>query len=281
MKKIAFCFLILDSIHHEELWYQFLQNVDTRKYSIYIHYKTNQPLKYFESYKLKHCIETSWGDLSLVHAQNLLLKEALQDSQNEHFIFVSGSCIPLKHFDTVYSRLDPSFSYFSDSPQSSCFPRCNHALNYLDKKFIHKSSQWCILNKKHATLMLEKPDYLEWFDVVPDEHCYLTNLYVHSLEHELVLTLNTTNVATTFTHWDDSGLKNYSSISQDELTKLLTKDYLFGRKFNKECDLSHLELKNPRYELWLGILMFVVIVLLSLFTLRYLKLKKKVFFQSP
>ena len=30
----------------------FFQNVYTNKYNIYIHYKTNTPLKYFEKYKL-------------------------------------------------------------------------------------------------------------------------------------------------------------------------------------------------------------------------------------
>ena len=53
MKKIAFCFVIYDIINYEELWNMFFQNVDTNKYNIYIHYKTNTPLKYFEKYKLK------------------------------------------------------------------------------------------------------------------------------------------------------------------------------------------------------------------------------------
>ena len=48
MKKIAFCFLIYDIINHEELWNIFFKNVDANKYTIYIHYKFNKPLKYFE-----------------------------------------------------------------------------------------------------------------------------------------------------------------------------------------------------------------------------------------
>ena len=51
MKKVAFCFLIYDVINHEELWNIFFKNVDTNKYTIYIHYKFNKPLKYFEKYK--------------------------------------------------------------------------------------------------------------------------------------------------------------------------------------------------------------------------------------
>ena len=44
MKKIAFCFLIYDTINHEELWNNFFKNVDPAKYNIYIHYKYNKQL---------------------------------------------------------------------------------------------------------------------------------------------------------------------------------------------------------------------------------------------
>ena len=89
MKKIAFCFLIYDIINHEEIWNIFFKNIDINKYNIYIHYKTNVPLKYFEKYKLNNCIDTKWGDISLVQAQNILYTEALKDTDNQHFINVS------------------------------------------------------------------------------------------------------------------------------------------------------------------------------------------------
>jgi len=79
MKKIAFCFLIYDIINHEELWNIFFKNVNKNKYNIYIHYKYNKQLKYFEKYKLNNCIKTSYADISLVKAQNLLLEKALTD----------------------------------------------------------------------------------------------------------------------------------------------------------------------------------------------------------
>ena len=52
MKKIAFCFLINDVINHEELWYTFFKNIPQDKYNIYIHYKIDFPLKYFDIYKI-------------------------------------------------------------------------------------------------------------------------------------------------------------------------------------------------------------------------------------
>ena len=82
MKKIAFCFLIYDIINHEELWDLFFLNVNKDKYNIYIHYKKNVKLKYFEKYKLKNCIETKYYDVTLVLAQNLMLREAYKDVNN-------------------------------------------------------------------------------------------------------------------------------------------------------------------------------------------------------
>ena len=48
MKKLAFLFIIYDEILHEDLWWNFFKNVDPNKFSIYIHFKEQKPLKYFE-----------------------------------------------------------------------------------------------------------------------------------------------------------------------------------------------------------------------------------------
>jgi hypothetical protein len=246
MKKIAFCFLIYDIINHEELWNIFFKNVDTNKYNIYVHYKTNKPLKYFEKYKLNNCIETKYADITLVLAQNVLMSEALNDTDNKHFIFISNSCIPFKSFDHVYLNLNEKYSYFNIAPQMHCFPRCNNTLNFIDKKYIQKAAQWCILNRKHAELMVNSTDYIKWFNysnTVADEHCYITKIFYEKLEDEIITTLNVSNDATTFTNWQGTSykypsnrdLKVYSYITEDELLYLLNSKCFFGRKFNREC----------------------------------------------
>ena len=255
MKKIAFCFLIYDIINHEELWNIFFQNVDTNKYTIYIHYKFNKPLKYFENYKLNNCIETNYADITIVKAQNLLLQRALDNSDNQLFIFISDSCIPLKSFEYIYENLNEKYSYFNIQPQSQCFPRCDDTLKFIDKKYIQKSSQWCILNRKHTELMVNNSDYIEWFNyssTIPDEHCYITNIFYNNLQDEIITTTNLSNNATTFTNWEgmdykypsQKGLKNYSFIIENELLYLLNSKCFFGRKFLKECS-SHLT--NKKY----------------------------------
>ena len=108
MQKIAFCFLIYDEIVHEEIWNLFFKNIDHNKYNIYIHYKTNKPLKYFEKYKLlsSECIHTQYADVSMPLALNVVLRKAFnEDSDNYKFIFVSGTCIPFKSFNYIYDVL--------------------------------------------------------------------------------------------------------------------------------------------------------------------------------
>ena len=101
MNKIAFLFLIYDVINHENIWFNFFNGISKNKYNIYIHYKTNDKLDYFDDYKINNTlnINTKYADISIVKAQNILIKEALKDKSNKHFVFLSGSCIPLKSFN--------------------------------------------------------------------------------------------------------------------------------------------------------------------------------------
>jgi hypothetical protein len=249
-KKIAFCFLIYEEIYNEELWYDFFKNVDKSKYSVYIHYKIDKPLKYFNDYKLKTTIETCWGCLSIVQAQNLILKEALKDDMNQHFIWVSDSCVPLKSFDSMYTFLDTNKSYYNKSPDSQVFPRANKLLNYIERKNIKKANMASIINRKHAKLFVENDANIrKWFTNIDnvDEIVYITLLYHNNLKNELVLTPNIAAGSIIFAQWADmknykifknSKKKNaytYSYICPEELDYLVKSDSLFGRKFMKNC----------------------------------------------
>jgi len=255
MKKLAFCFLIYGEIECEELWYIYFSRIDPAKYNIYIHYKDDKPLKFFEKNKLKNCIETrcdkgfGHGATSLIRAYNVMFEEALKDTENEMCILLSGTCVPLKPFHLLYSELDTTKSYFNICPQTHCFPRCDSVLSKIDREFIQKSAVFSILNRKHVELLCKDRSYFEWFDEIPcgDEHCYISALFYHKLENELILTKNET-FGTTFVNWKDCGYKysfgyegstygnkNYKSISKEELEYILQSSSFFGRKFLKEC----------------------------------------------
>ena len=249
-KKIALCFLIYDKINNEELWYNYLKNVDKSKYNIYIHYKENKPLKYFEKYKLNNCIETCWGCLSIVLAQNLILKEALKDKDNTHFIWLSNSCIPLKSFDYIYNYLDSNKSYFNIAPDKQVFPRANNALKYIKKNNIKKANMASIINRKHANLFVNNESNIKlWFKNINnvDEIAYITLLHHYNLKNELVLTHNIAAGSIIFAQWADmSNYRTfkkskklndytYSYICPEELDYLVKSKSLFGRKFITNC----------------------------------------------
>jgi hypothetical protein len=241
---LAFCFLIYDTIHAEDLWARFFEGVDQNHYQVYVHYKTQAPLRHFEHCKLAACVPTAHWHVSLVQAQNRLLEAALAHPCTTHCLFVSHACVPLKTFAQVQAALAPGLSYFNRCPDAQCFPRCDPVP--LPREAIKKASQWCILARAHAELLVNTDEYLPWFDrpgIPPDEHAYITYLHWRGKAAELVETPNSAEGATTFNNWPDMdyryvsthGLKHYSWISPEELAHLRASPCLFGRKFLPEC----------------------------------------------
>lgn len=251
IQKIGFCFLIYDIINLEELWHIFFSNINANKYGIYIHYKENKPLKYFESFKLKECIPTSYGCVSIVHAHNLLFKTAYNDGCFK-IISLSQSCIPLKSFDHIYRFLTKDnkshFNMFRRGPHI-VFPRCDSLKVKYPLEDIQKSSNWFILNRECCELVINNStDTIdEDFSKVefPEEHYFITTMYFHKKTEQIEFhEIHEPRNFTTFTNWNSHpykfpslyGLKEYESISEEELTYLLyDSQCLFGRKFKKEC----------------------------------------------
>ena len=249
MKKIGFCFLIYDIIENEELWNLFFKNVDKNKYKIYIHFKVDKPLKYFEDFKLKNCIETEYGHVSLIHSHNLLFRTAYDDGCYK-MINLSQSCIPFKNFYYIYNFLTKdNCAHFNMAPQLNCFPFCNNLLKYYDRESIQKSSEWFILNRKifESIMNYDVNEINDMYSEIfaPEEKFYITAVYHFKFQNEIITTPNLSNDATTFTNWhdmgykysdpDNSGLKNYESISNEEILYLISSKCLFGRKFSKKC----------------------------------------------
>lgn len=97
--------------------------------------------------------------------------------------------------------------------------------------------------------MINNKNYITWFNfngTIPDEHCYITNIFINNLENEIITTLNIAAGATTFINWEGmdykyvstKNLKEYSEITEEELLYLLNSNSLFGRKFNRKCIIS-------------------------------------------
>jgi hypothetical protein len=215
-----------------------------------IHYKINKKLKFLESYKIKENIPTIYGDISISRAFNLLFKTAYEDNCHK-MIILTNSCIPLKSFDYVYDFLTKdNYCHFNMSDHSECFPRCDELLKYYLRDIIQKSSGWFILNRKVCNLVINYPGFEKEFKNIyaADEHYYITLIYAKGLTNEIIQSHNPLT-STTFVNWhgseykypSSSGLKNYSSITEEELKYLVDSPCLFARKFNIECNLDYLK----------------------------------------
>lgn len=257
MKKIGFCFLIYDIMNQEDLWNEWFKNVDKDKYNIYIHYKNNKELKYFNQYKLDNCIPTAYRKISIVHAHNILFKKAYDDGCYK-IVSLSQACIPLKSFDFVYDFLTKDdLSHFNMTVNKrGVHPRCQSVYEFIPQDKIRKSSNWFILNRNITEKIVgtsQEDINKVWGSIqFAEEHYFITTVFYNNLESQIKTTPNLASGATTFTNWhdmkhypyvNDRYLKNYSNISSEELNYLLSQPCLFGRKFNAKCTVDD----NPNF----------------------------------
>jgi len=264
MKKVAFLYLIYDEINNECLWRNYFRKVNKDRYSIYIHWKYDKKLGYLDQFRLTNTIPTEYAELSLVKAQNLLLREALKDQNNERFVFLSNSCIPLKSFDYTYNSLFLNeLCYFNAAREEHVFERNRGRV--LTEAFglrnVKKASQWSILTRPMARVLSESDDVLgTCFEPgrkdLADEYFYLSYLHYLDKQQHLHISDYSTVDCSTFEFWEDKEykfrdnftsdhpeswdrrLKTYFDISENELAYLLNAQCYFGRKFSKNCSVN-------------------------------------------
>ncbi|TVT99442.1 hypothetical protein EJB05_55193 [Eragrostis curvula] len=113
--KIAFMFLTPGSLPFEKLWEKFLQGHDGR-YSIYIHASREKPAHSSSLFVGReiHSEKVVWGRISMVDAEKRLLANALEDVDNQFFVLLSDSCVPLHTFDYIYNYLMGTNTSFID-----------------------------------------------------------------------------------------------------------------------------------------------------------------------
>ncbi|XP_062178631.1 glycosyltransferase BC10-like isoform X2 [Phragmites australis] len=157
--KIAFMFLTPSSLPFEKLWEKFFMVI--------------------------------WGTISMVDAEKRLLAHALHDSENQHFVLLSESCVPLHNFDYIYSYLmETNVSFvdcFDDPGPHGAGRYSEHMLPEIVKRDWRKGAQWFTVKRQHAVLILADALYYgkfkhyckpgnEWHNCYSDEH-YLPTLF--------------------------------------------------------------------------------------------------------
>lgn len=249
MVKIAFLFLTIGAVFHEHFWRDFFQGHEDR-YTLYAHAKNDVPeSSLLFAHQIPVKVPTTW--LNKMRAQIALLQEALKNPDNEKFIFLSESTIPLATFDTVYEKVTATpQSIFMYQPNPHLIPGTiffNPARNLqpIPPELQYKNYQWVVLNRKHAQMMVEDTYYISIIEkyAIDDEHYESTFLACHGLLSEVY------QKSMTYVYWPANvrsphpyTFVNFNDPTEFELiVQAMKKGYLFIRKIDKNCVLTPLE----------------------------------------
>lgn len=102
MYKIAFLFLVLDNPNFPRIWDSYFSGNEDN-ISVYIHPKFPNLNTWRHGDVIDDIQSTEWG--FIISAYLALLTAAYEDPKNTKFIFVSESCLPIKSFNAMYSRV--------------------------------------------------------------------------------------------------------------------------------------------------------------------------------
>ncbi|XP_048540591.1 glycosyltransferase BC10-like isoform X2 [Triticum urartu] len=189
--KIAFMFLTPGSLPFEKLWEKFLQGHEGR-YSIYVHASRQKPVHTSSLFVGRdiHSDAVVWGKISMIDAEKRLLANALEDTDNQFFVLLSDSCVPLHSFDYVFNYLMGTNISFIDCFQDPG-PHGNgryslEMLPEIEERDFRKGAQWFAITRRHALLILADNLYYKKFKLyckpadgrncIADEH-YLPTLF--------------------------------------------------------------------------------------------------------
>lgn len=279
-QKVGLCMLVKDTIPTQFIWNSYLKRNPNCK--IVIHGKENLVIDpscselIKRAQLIKNPIKTSWGDLSLVKAQNICIRELLKDIGVCKIFTVSGNCIPLRDEDELLQRVRKEESIFTEfnvpdrlkTVQDDVVTVCPIKI---DAFKLH--SQWCVLTRDHAKIIVNEEDsYMKCFEntgsSAKDETVYLTTLrHKNQKNIQIIQCISGDDNdihGTTLSHWKnvsykfksqtdnekipDSSPKEYSDISNEEFNHLLNGEYLFARKFTDETTLdNNMKIKDILY----------------------------------
>jgi len=231
--KIAFMFLTPDTLPFEKLWEKFFFGHED-KYSVYVHSsdrKSGHASPIFANADIRSS-KVEWGKISMVDAERRLLANAFQNTDNQHFILLSESCIPLYNFDQIYRYLMETNVSFID-----CFhdPGPHGVGRYSEKTKpevkktdFRKGSQWFSVKRQHALIILSDSLYYSKFKkhcqpgMAGDKNCYADEHYLPTV-FNMIDPGGIANRSITYVDWSE-GKWHPRTFMEADVTKQLLRD---------------------------------------------------------
>lgn len=187
--KIAFLFIARNRLPLDMVWDAFFKGEKEKKFSVFVHSRPGFLLNkattrsaYFLDRQLNDSIQVDWGEASMIQAEHILLKHALMDPSNERFVFLSDSCLPLYNFSYTYDYIMSTSTSFVDSFADTKEGRYNPKMHpVIPVHNWRKGSQWVVLTRKHALVVLKDEDIFPMFR----QHCKRRSLPEFWRDHPL------------------------------------------------------------------------------------------------
>ncbi|WP_201612055.1 beta-1,6-N-acetylglucosaminyltransferase [Psychrobacter immobilis] len=221
MKKIAYCIMAYDDINH----LQQLINALGKNCEMFIHIdgyvddsEFVNTIKNSNVHFLFPRIKISWAGISMVDTMIALLRQAIKfDADFSHYIFLSGSCYPIKsesYIKSIFnSNIDKSFIKFIDSKSHPTYVkqvkfkyimdnpfrkrnRVTHNIlrvvrrislhtkirnKWRDDIVAYKGSQWVALSDECGRYVIDYHDNNPWFRQM-FKHTYAPDeYYIHTI----------------------------------------------------------------------------------------------------
>ena len=196
MHKIAFLFLTIDKPHFPKLWDSYFRG-NKEKYTLYIHPKNREKVTWKNKNIIKNLQETEWG--FIVHAYIELFRAAYQDPENQKFVTISESDVPIQRFSKFYDDCmsdGRSWIKFKKIKNYNWKERINkQPKKDRPKHFIKHLARFC-LNREHVKQLLQKNKEQQlafFYSMHVGDEFFLSVLYpIH----------NVRNFAVTYDDWD-------------------------------------------------------------------------------
>lgn len=236
--KLAFCFLTYNDIIRYDIWNTFFTNCNKDKYCVYIH-----PKEVFLDYSKynfniniisKRINTLSKYDIKIVNATISMFKEAYNDSEITHFIFLTQSCIPLYNFEELWNILSNCDKSLLSIIKGNKIERYDKIDNLI-KKYIHrnnflKQQPNMVLVRNDVKKLIEN-DLTPYFKNMecPDEH-YFVNVLIW------ILKCNVKKWQTHFCNNDFSRTQalEFNFINKEFINRIKKYGFLFMRKVGEK-----------------------------------------------
>jgi hypothetical protein len=268
--KIAFCFLTRANLHQSRLWENFFSKSNGR-HTIYCHPKfpENVTNELLANRIIKNLVPTTYAHVSGVAASISMFLTAYADcSENEYFVLVSESTIPIVPFDSIYQGLLQAngrsiIQYYVPEPGTELYDRLQERLSMIEPPSLFSSplyahATWLVLHRSHVALLYDYPAIESFMKVNGADEHYFMNTLVHLKGRP---TGEFVNKATTFANFREPEVnrhsarnsrrelvsietyrpKTYEHISTADLSEAKATGAWFFRKVTEQCDCSIVE----------------------------------------